>query len=248
MKSGRELERMREAGRVLARALDLAGAAIRPGVSTRELDALCEREIRSRGGTPTFLGYRGYPAATCISVNEEVVHGIPSDRRLRAGDVCKIDAGVTVGGMIADSARTWPVGAVRDELAALLRATEQALAAGLAQCRAGSRVGDVSHAIQQYAEERGYSVVRALCGHGVGRELHEEPQVPNYGRSGRGVRLEAGMTLAVEPMVNFGGFDVVTLSDGWTVVTKDGLPSAHFEHTILVCDRKAEVLTGNGQG
>jgi methionyl aminopeptidase len=239
---------MREAARVLAGVLRLAGAAVVPGVTTRELDALCEREIRARGGVPTFLGYQGYPAATCISVNEEVVHGIPSDRRLEPGDICKIDLGVTRDGMIADAARTWPVGRVSAGLAALLRAAEEALERGVRECRSGKRVGDIGQAIQRHVEERGYSVVRALCGHGVGRELHEEPQVPNYGRAGRGVRLEAGMTLAVEPMVNVGRFEVETLSDGWTVVTKDRLPSAHFEHTILITDEEAEVLTRDGQG
>jgi methionyl aminopeptidase len=239
---------MREAARVLAGVLKLAGAAVVPGVTTRELDALCEREIRARGGVPTFLGYQGYPAATCISVNEEVVHGIPSDRRLEPGDICKIDLGVTRGGMIADAARTWPVGRVSAGLAALLRAAEEALERGVRECRSGKRVGDIGQAIQRHVEERGYSVVRALCGHGVGRELHEEPQVPNYGRAGRGVRLEAGMTLAVEPMVNVGRSEVETLSDGWTVVTKDRLPSAHFEHTILITDEEAEVLTRDGQG
>ncbi|HDR00144.1 MAG TPA: type I methionyl aminopeptidase [candidate division WOR-3 bacterium] len=239
---------MRAAGRILCRTLNLAAAAIAPGVMTRELDVLCEREIRSAGAVPTFLGYQGYPAATCISVNDEVVHGIPSDRQLREGDICKIDLGVTLDGMVADAARTWPVGRIRPETGDLLRATEEALARGVAQCRAGRRVGDVGHAIQSWVEARGFSVVRALCGHGVGRELHEEPQVPNYGRAGRGVRLEAGMTLAVEPMVNIGRHDVRILDDGWTVVTRDGLPSAHFEHTILVTDEEAEVLTANGKG
>lgn len=246
IKSGRELELMREAGRILARVLDLAGAAIRPGVTTRELDALCEKEIRARGCSPTFLGYNGYPAATCISVNEEVVHGIPSDRRLESGDICKIDIGVTRDGMIADAARTWPVGRVSSELTVLLQATRAALERGIRECRAGRRVGDIGHAIQEFVGRHGFSVVRALCGHGVGRELHEEPQVPNFGRAGRGVKLEPGMTLAVEPMVNMGGFEVETLSDGWTVITKDGLPSAHFEHTILITDNDAEIITRYG--
>ncbi|MFO7639416.1 MAG: type I methionyl aminopeptidase [bacterium] len=248
IKSGREIERMREAGRVLTQVLELVGRAVVPGVTTRELNAVCEREIRARGGVPTFLGYRGYPAAACVSVNEEVVHGIPSDRRLVEGDICKVDLGVTLDGMIADAARTWPVGEVSSEVSALLRVTREALYRGLLECRAGRRIGDVGHAIQQYVEERGYSVVRALCGHGVGRELHEDPQVPNCGRAGRGEKLEAGMTLAVEPMVNLGRFEVETLSDGWTVVTKDGLPSAHFEHTILVTNADVEILTGDGQG
>ena len=243
IKFGRELERMREAGRIVADVLECAGAALAPGVTTRELNALCEKEIRSRGGVPTFLGYNGYPAATCISVNDEVVHGIPSDRRLRAGDICKVDLGVTRDGMIADGARSWGVGAVTAELARLLETTAAALALGVRECRAGRRVGDVGHAIQRFVEKRGYSVVRALCGHGVGRELHEEPQVPNFGRAGHGVKLAPGMTLAIEPMVNLGRFDVETRSDGWTVATKDGLPSAHFEHTILVTDKDAEILT-----
>lgn len=248
VKSAGEIERMRMAGRILSRTLRLAGSVVAPGLTTRELDALCEREIRASGAVPTFLGYQGYPAATCVSVNDEVVHGIPSGRRLRDGDICKVDLGVTFEGMIADAARTWPVGRVDSGVLDLLRTTEEALVRGIAKCTAGGRVGDIGHAIQGWVEARGYSVVRALCGHGVGRTLHEDPQVPNYGRAGRGVRLEDGMTLAIEPMVNAGRYDVRTLDDGWTVVTRDGLPSAHFEHTILVTDEKAEVLTADGKG
>ncbi len=234
---------MRVAGRILVRMLDAMAAAIAPGVTTRELDRICESGIRAAGAEPTFKGYCGYPAAACVSINDEVVHGIPRDRRLKSGDLVKIDVGVTKAGLIADAARTFEVGDVSPKLHALVLATEESFRQGIDQARVGNRIGDIGHAVQSYVEARGYSVVRALCGHGVGRELHEAPSIPNYGRPGKGMRLEAGMTIAVEPMVNLGGFDVRTLDDGWTVVTKDSLPSAHYENTILITNGEPEILT-----
>jgi methionyl aminopeptidase len=243
IKSGREIGGIRNAGRVVARVLEAAGERVGPGVTLRDIERVCVEIIHELGGEPTFLGYRGYPAAVCISVNDEVVHGIPGNRVLAEGDIVKVDVGVTKDGLIADAARTFEVGRVSPEVHALVEATERAFWKGAEQARHGSRVGDISHAVQEYAEAHGYSVVRALCGHAVGLELHEEPSVPNYGRAGKGMLLRAGMTLAVEPMVNLGGFDVDTLDDGWTVVTRDGSPSAHFENTILVTDGKPEILT-----
>jgi methionyl aminopeptidase len=244
IKSRREIGGIRNAGRVVVKALDAVSREVGPGVALRHLEQLCADVIREHGGEPTFLGYRGYPAAVCISVNDEVVHGIPGERVLTEGDIVKVDVGVTKDGLIADAARTFEVGRVRPEVHALVQATERAFWKGVEQARHGNRVGDISHAVQEFVEGQGYSVVRALCGHAVGLVLHEEPSVPNYGRAGKGMTLKAGMTLAVEPMVNLGGFDVDTLDDGWTVVTKDGSPSAHYEHTILVTDGKPEILTG----
>ncbi|UCG44190.1 MAG: type I methionyl aminopeptidase [candidate division WOR-3 bacterium] len=244
IKSRREIGGIRNAGRVVVKALDAVSREVGPGVALRHLERLCADVIRAHGGEPTFLGYRGYPAAVCVSVNDEVVHGIPGNRVLAEGDIVKVDVGVTKDGLIADAARTFEVGRVRPEVHALVEATERAFWKGVEQARHGNRVGDISHAVQEFVERHGYSVVRALCGHAVGLELHEEPSVPNYGRAGKGMTLKAGMTLAVEPMVNLGGFDVDTLDDGWTVVTKDGSPSAHYEHTVLVTDGKPEILTG----
>lgn len=192
---------------------------------------------------PTFLGYRGYPAATCISVNEEVVHGIPGGRILQEGDIVKVDVGVTLAGRIADISRTFPVGSVTPEVARLVRVTEESFFKGMAQAREGNHVGDISRAVQEHVEAHGYSVVRELCGHGVGIELHEEPSVPNFSGGGTGMRLRAGMSLAIEPMVNMGGFEVKTLANGWTVVAADGQPSAHFENTVLVTASEPEILT-----
>lgn len=237
---------MRAAGRILERVLKLVACEVRPGLRLDELDRACEELIRSEGGEPTFKGYLGYPAATCISVNEEVVHGIPGERRLEPGDLVKVDCGVTRNGLIADAARTFEVGRVGPDKHALAVATEEAFWVGIEQARAGNRVSDIGAAVEEFVEDRGYSVVRDLCGHGVGRELHEEPSVPNYGRPGKGIRLEAGMTLAVEPMVNMGRFEVETESNGWTVVTRDRLPSAHYENTILVTDGAPEILTQHG--
>ena len=241
---------MRRAGRVVARVFDEIEERIRPGVTTKHLDRLVERVIRGAGCVPSFLGYRGFPASACISINEEIVHGIPGPRRLEEGDLVKIDVGAIHDGYHADSAWTFYVGdEPPEEVARLMRVTEDSLWAGIAQARAGNRVGDVSHAIQHVAEEAGFSVVREYVGHGVGRELHEDLQVPNYGVPGRGPRLEEGMTLALEPMVNAGGWRTEVLGDRWTVVTADRELSAHYEHTIAITDGAPLVLTArNGEG
>ena len=243
LKSEREVEGIRAAGRLVAGALDAAGKAVGPGKTLKQLEQVCDEYIRSRGGYPTFLGYRGFPAAVCIGVNEEVVHGIPGWRRLADGDIVKIDVGVTKDGLIADGARTFAVGNVKPEVMALVAATERSFWLGAAQAREGNRVSDIGHAVQEYVEAQGYSVVRDLCGHGVGTNLHEDPSVPNFGKPGMGIKLLAGMTLAIEPMVNMGGFEVETLGNGWTVVAKDRKPSAHYEHTVLVTAGEPVILT-----
>ena len=228
---------------MVAGALEAAGKAVSPGKTLRELEQVCDEYIRSHGGYPTFLGYRGFPAAVCIGVNEEVVHGIPGPRRLADGDIVKVDVGVTKDGLIADGARTFAVGNVRLGVLALVAATERSFWMGAAQARVGNRVSDIGHAVQAYVEAKGYSVVRDLCGHGVGTNLHEDPSVPNFGKPGMGMKLLAGMTLAIEPMVNMGGFEVETLGNGWTVVAADRRPSAHYEHTVLVTAGEPEILT-----
>jgi methionyl aminopeptidase len=246
VKSARELDLMARAGRVVGATLALVESRTVPGVSTADLDALAEEFIRSHdGATPSFKGLYGFPATLCTSINDEVVHGIPSRHRvLREGDILSVDVGACVGGFHADSALTVPVGAVRPEAQALLRATNAALAAGIAEVRAGAQVGDVGHAVQRVAEGAGFSVVRELVGHGIGSAFHEEPQIPNFGPPRKGPRLVAGMTIAIEPMVNAGRREVRTLSDRWTVVTADGSLSAHFEHTVVVTDQGARILTG----
>jgi methionyl aminopeptidase len=239
-----EVERIRESAQIVGKCLRMLEKEIRPGVSTLELDRLAEAYIRDQGGEPAFKGYRGYPASVCASINEEVVHGIPSAKRiLREGDVISLDIGVRKRGWYGDAARTFAVGEVAPLAKRLLEATESALHAGIGRARAGGRVSDISAAIEQEVRRHGFSVVRALVGHGVGRELHEEPQVPNYGRPGEGARLEEGMTLAIEPMVNAGAPDVVTLADQWTVVTADRKLSAHFEHTVAVGPDGPRVLS-----
>jgi len=216
---------------------------VRPGVTTAELDAIAEQFIRANGGRPAFKGYRGFPASICPSINDEVVHAIPGARPLAAGDVIGIDVGVEMDGYYGDAARTFPVGEVSPQAQKLLQVTRDALMAGVQQARAGRRVGDISNAIQRHAESHGFNVVRSLVGHGIGRAMHEEPQVPNFGPADRGPRLMAGQVLAIEPMVNAGGAEVVTRSDGWTVVTSDGSLSAHFEHTVAVGAKGPEVLS-----
>ncbi len=243
LRDRREIEAIRAAARLVARTLDLLGREIRPGVTTAELDRLAESFIRGHGGRPAFKGYRGFPASICPSVNDEVVHAIPGPRRLAEGDVVGVDAGVEMGGYFGDSARTFAVGEVSSEAKRLMQVTREALLEGVAQARAGNRIGDISHAIQTYVEHHGYSIVRSLVGHGIGREMHEEPQVPNFGPPDRGPRLMVGQVLAIEPMVNVGGPDVVTKSDGWTVVTRDGSLSAHFEHTVAVGPNGPEILS-----
>lgn len=238
-----EIESIRAAAEMVARTLAMLGQEVRPGVTTAMLDRLAEAFIRDHGGRPAFKGYRGFPASICASVNDEVVHGIPGARSLVEGDIIGIDVGVEKDGYYGDSAITFPVGQVSDEAVRLLRVTREALVRGVAQAKAGNRVGDISHAIQSYVEEHGFSVVRSLVGHGIGRQMHEEPQVPNYGAPDRGPRLMAGQVMAIEPMVNAGAPDVATQPDGWTVVTKDGALSAHFEHTVAVGPAGPEILS-----
>lgn len=242
-KSPREIERMAEAGAVVARTLELLREHIRPGISTRELDEIADEFIRSEGAVPTSKGYKGYPAAICISPNEMIVHGIPGRYRLREGDVVTCDVGVTLDGLIADSAVTFPVGEIDAEAQRLLDVCQAALAAGIEQARVGNRVGDISHAVQEAVEEGGFSVVRALVGHGVGRSYHEEPQVPNFGPPGRGVQLVEGLTIAIEPMITAGSSQVVVADDGWSISTDDGSLSAHFEHTVAVTSDGPRILT-----
>lgn len=250
IKSEREIALMRRAGQIVAKVLEAIRERVRPGITTGELDELAERIIRAEGGIPSFKGYDGgsgrlpYPASICASVNHEVVHGIPSPQRvLEEGQILSVDVGAIYQGYHGDAAITVPVGKVSDLARRLLEVTEGALYAGIAAARAGNRLGDISHAIQSYVESRGFSVIREYTGHGIGREMHEGLQVLNFGEPGRGVRLRAGMTLALEPMVNVGDWRTKVLEDGWTVVTYDGSLSAHFEHTILVRDGEAEILT-----
>ena len=243
IKSAAEIAVMRRACQIAAAALRDVCAAVRPGVTTRELDRVAEDRIRALGAVPSFLGYRGYPASVCISVNDEVVHGIPGRRVLRSGEIVSLDLGAEVDGFHGDNAVTLPVGEVDEPLRRLLAVTAESLEEGIKAVRPGSRLGDVGAAIQRHVEQAGFSVVRDFAGHGVGRRLHEEPQIPNFGRRGTGVVLKVGMTLAIEPMVNMGGPNVVMERDGWTVRTADGRPSAHFEHTVAVGETGAEVLT-----
>ncbi len=238
-----EIELIRESGRIVAGALDLAADLVRPGATTGELNREVEEFIRRHGGSPEFKGFHGYPASICTSVNEEVVHGIPGSRCLGEGDIVGIDIGVRKSGYVADAARTFPVGAISEEPTRLMRVTREALEAGLAAVDDGVYLSDVSHAIQRVVEGAGYTVVRALAGHGVGTQLHEPPEIPNFGKPGFGPLLRTGMILAIEPMVNEGTFEVETLADGWTVVTADRRLSAHFEHTVAVKPSGAEVLT-----
>ena len=234
---------MREAGRIVAKTLEVLGAAIEPGVTTLDLDSLAEKFIRSEGARPAFKGLYGFPASICASVNEEVVHGIPGLRTLQNGDIISIDIGTEINGYYGDASCTFPVGDIWDEAKKLLAVTERALYAGIARARPNNHLSDISFAVQTMVEEHGFSVVRDYVGHGIGRAMHEEPQVPNFGRPGRGPRLRSGMTLAIEPMVNAGGFEVVTLADDWTVITRDRRISAHFEHTVAITDGEPEILT-----
>ncbi|NOK20692.1 type I methionyl aminopeptidase [Corallococcus carmarthensis] len=244
IKSPDEIALMRDAGRIVCEILDELEKAVAPGVSTWELDALAEKLIAQKGARPAFKGYHGFPGVLCASVNQEVVHGIPSrKRRLVAGDLMKLDFGVVYRGFFGDSARTVPVGKVTPEAQALVDATRQSLEKAIRVMQPGNRIGDIGHAVQSHVEARGFSVVRDFVGHGIGRKLHEPPQVPNYGQAGAGMKLRPGMVLAVEPMVNQGTPDVEVLEDEWTAVTVDGKLSAHFEHTILISERGPEVLT-----
>ncbi len=244
LKTPAQIEQMRLAGLVVGRALDLLRDAVRPGMSTRDLDVIAEEFIRSSGAIPSFKGYHGFPATLCTSVNDEIVHGIPGDRVLHEGDLVSIDCGAIVDGWHADAALTAPVGDVEPALGELMRVCEDAMWRGIAAARPGGRLTDISHAVESAVRERGdYGVVEEYVGHGIGTELHQEPQVPNYGRPGRGPRLQPGLVLAIEPMVNAGSRHNRLLDDGWTVVTGDGRPSAHFEHTVAITEAGPWVLT-----
>jgi methionyl aminopeptidase len=243
LKSKSEIEKMAMACHIVAEVLQDLVRVVRPGLTTLELDALAERSIHTRGGVPAFKGYRGFPNTLCVALNEQVVHGIPSKRRLRAGDIIGLDLGAKWEGYYGDAAVTVPVGQIPSNTECLLTTAQEALYMGIKEVSPGKHLSDISHAIQRYAETRGYSVVRAFVGHGIGTALHEEPQVPNFGPPGRGPRLKAGMVLAIEPMVNIGDADVEILDDGWTVVTADGQLSAHFEHTVAITDEGSQILT-----
>ena len=244
LKTGRELKVMREACRISAEALKLAGSAVEPGVTTAELDKIAEKYILSQGATPNFKNYQGYPATACISINNEVIHGIPSKKRvIKAGDIVSIDLGAKFEGYHGDNAATFACGEISEQAKRLMDTTRESLYEGIAAAVSGGRLGDIGAAIQQYVEKRGYSVVRQFVGHGIGTQLHEAPEVPNFGTHGRGIRLMPGMTLAVEPMINEGGYDVKVMPDGWTVLTKDGSLSAHFEHTIVITPDGPQIMT-----
>ena len=244
IKNSEQLKLMREAGRITAEALMVAKEAVRPGISTKELDAKIRRHIEKCGATPSFLGYGGFPGSACISINNEVIHGIPSAKRVLCdGDIVKIDVGARFRGYNGDSARTYPVGKVSDEALRLISVTEKSFYEAMKFAKAGCRIGDIGFAVENFVISNGYSVVKSYTGHGVGADLHEEPEIPNYGRAGRGARLYSGMTLAIEPMVNAGGEDVKVLGDKWTVVTCDGKLSAHFEHTVAITKDGPVILT-----
>ena len=243
VKSSTEIEYMREAGRIVAKVHSVLKDMIQPGITTKELDEIAERIILEHGAQPAFKGYGGFPATICASVNEEVVHGIPGDRMLREGDIISIDVGALKNGYYGDSAKTYPVGQISAKAEKLIRVTRESFYEGLKFCKVGYRLSDVSHAIQTHVEAEGFSVVRDYVGHGIGASLHEDPQIPNYGPSGKGPRLTAGMVLAIEPMINAGRFTVRVLGDNWTVVTADGSLSAHYEHTVAITDEDPVILT-----
>ena len=243
IKNDREISMMRRACRITAAARALAGEMVRPGVTTKEIDKAVHDFIVSQGATPSFLNYYGYPASTCISVNQTVIHGIPDNRVLQEGDIVSIDVGAYIGGFHGDCAATFACGEISPEAQKLIDVTKQSFFEGIQFARQGCRVSDIGSAVQAYVESNGFSVVRDFIGHGVGAELHESPEVPNFGRPGRGPRLIKGMTLAVEPMVNMGAYGVKVLSDGWTTVTADGSLSAHYENTVLITDGEPEILT-----
>src|SRR6266496_2578119 len=247
-KSRREVEKMRGAGQLAGLVLSRLRGMVEPGITTIEIDRAAEKMIRDAGALPTFKGYNGFPYSICASVNEQVVHGFPSDYALQEGDIFSIDCGVTLGGFVGDTATTVPVGRVDEKWLRLVRIAEECLDRAIEQCRAGNHLGDIGWAVQQHAEENGYSVVRDYVGHGIGRRMHEDPQIPNYGKPGLGPKIKIGYVFAVEPMVNMGSHHTKTLQDRWTVVTLDGQPSAHAEHTIAVTEEGPEVLTLVGAG
>ena len=243
LKSRQELEGMARAGELVAETIALLGENLQPGITTAELDRIAEEFIREHGGVPTSKGYRGYPAATCISPNSMVVHGIPGEHRVEEGDLISVDVGITLDGLVTDSAYTYAVGEIDEESQRLLDVGKEAIEAGIEQARAGNRVGDISHAVQQVVEGAGFSVIRSLVGHGVGRSYHEEPQVPNFGDPGRGPLLQTGMTLAIEPMITAGGPDVYLHGDEWSISTADGSMAVHFEHTVAITEEGPVILT-----
>lgn len=243
LKRESDIAKMREAGKILAWTLRMVSGEIKPGVTPAKLDELADKLIREKGGKPSFLGYRGYPASTCISVNNVVIHGIPDEKPLEEGDIIDLDFGVFKDGFHADSAWTFPVGKVSKAAERLLNITRESLMQGISKAKAGNKVGDIGSTVQKYVESNGYSVVRELVGHGIGKNLHEEPNVPNYGKPSSGAVLREGTTICIEPMVNEGTAEIVTLDDGWTMVTKDGKLSAHFEHTVAITREGPEILT-----
>lgn len=242
-KSKKEIEKMRAAGQLVGSVLRELRGMVVPGITTIEIDRAAEKMIKDAGALPTFKGYHGFPFSICASVNEQVVHGFPSNYKLKEGDLFSIDCGVTLEGFVGDTATTVPVGTVREDWQKLIRVTEECLERAIEQCRPGKHLGDIGWAVQELAESHGYSVVRDYVGHGIGRQMHEDPQIPNYGKPGQGPKIKAGYVFAVEPMVNMGGHHTKVLSDGWTVVTLDGQPSAHSEHTIAITEDGPEVLT-----
>lgn len=243
LKQPDEIDKAKASSRIVAEVLSVLRERIKPGVTTRELDKIAESFTEKRGAKPAFKGYRGYPYSLCASVNEEVVHGMPSGRVLKEGDIVGLDFGVYYQGFYGDAAVTLPVGRVSEEAARLMRVTEQSLYAAIEQASSGNRLGDISAAVQETAESAGYSVVRDFVGHGIGRNMHEDPQIPNFGKKGRGIELQTGMILAIEPMVNAGRYRVRILPDGWTVITEDGSLSAHFEHSVAITDNGPEILS-----
>jgi len=243
IKTREEIELMRESALMVSRALGIVAREVKPGVDGKYLDKLAEEFIRDNGGVPAFKGYRGFPASLCISINEAVVHGIPTAKALKEGDIISVDCGVKKNGFYGDHAYTFAVGEVKPEVARLIQVTKESLLLGIEQCLSGNRIGDISYTIQQHAEKNGYGVVRELVGHGLGKSLHEDPEVPNYGKRGDGPKLKDGMVLAIEPMINLGTKNVKQLQDGWTIITADGKPSAHFEHDVAIVDGKPEILS-----
>ena len=243
LKTDEEIELMRESNQMVAKTLGEIAKVIKPGISTLELDKIAESFIRDNGGTPAFLNYQGFPNSLCTSVNEQVVHGIPNTTPLKEGDVVSVDCGVLKNGFFGDSAYTFMVGEVAPEVKALLEATKESLYKGIEQAVENNRLGDIGHAVQKYSEERGYSVVREMVGHGIGQNLHEAPEVPNYGRKGNGTKLKAGMVIAIEPMINLGRRQIIQENDGWTIRTADKKVSAHYEHTVAIRKGEADILS-----
>ena len=243
LKTAEEIELMRHSAQIVSKTLGLVASEIKEGFTLKHLDKIAEEFIRDNGGVPVFKGYNGFPASLCLSMNEQVVHGIPSDKILKSGDIISVDCGVKKQGFVGDHAYTFCCGEIKKEVQDLVRVTKESLYVGIEQVKSGNRIGDVSFAIQQYAEKHGYGVVRELVGHGLGKSLHEKPEVPNYGKRGSGAKIQNGLTIAIEPMINMGTKDIKQLSDGWTIITKDKKPSAHFEHDVAVVNGVADILS-----